>query len=116
MPLLQQKLVRAGSSETVRSRALTGKPARQLKTGWSEAWDNPETPPALQIPLQFMLTADATSRIFRYAGQDGNRAEQLLTSPVGQIVGRMNAIKPVAEIMDEMVTEMRATIKRMSAS
>jgi NAD(P)H-dependent flavin oxidoreductase YrpB (nitropropane dioxygenase family) len=113
-PLLKNKLLAAGSRDTVRSRALTGKPARQLKTGWSNAWDDPNGPGALPMPLQWMATADATSRIFRYAGQEGNKAEELLTSPVGQIVGRMNAVRPVAEIMSELARELDAAVRRMS--
>jgi NAD(P)H-dependent flavin oxidoreductase YrpB (nitropropane dioxygenase family) len=112
--LLKDKLYRARSKDTVRSRALTGKPARQLRTAWSDAWDDPKGPGALPMPLQFMATADATSRIFRHAGQPGSRAHELLTSPVGQIVGRMNASRPVAQIMDELVREMRTTISRLS--
>ncbi len=112
-PLVKQKLLKAGSRDTVRSRALTGKPARQLKTGWSDAWDDPAGPGALPMPLQFMATADATSRIHRFAGQPGNRAAELLTSPVGQIVGRMNDEQPVAEIMETMIRELEASIRRL---
>ncbi|MCB9561261.1 MAG: nitronate monooxygenase [Kofleriaceae bacterium] len=114
IPLLKDKLVRAGSRDTVRSRALTGKPARQLRTAWSDAWDDPKGPGPLAMPMQFMATADATSRIFRYAGQPGTRAEELLTSPVGQIVGRMDAVRPVATIMDDLVRELHETIARLN--
>jgi NAD(P)H-dependent flavin oxidoreductase YrpB (nitropropane dioxygenase family) len=115
VPLLKDKLLAARSKDTVRSRALTGKPARQLRTAWSEAWDDPQGPGALPMPLQFMATADATSRIFRHAGRPGSRAHELLTSPVGQIVGRMNASRPVAAIMDDLVRELGETIDRMAA-
>ncbi len=117
IPRLKDKLVAATSTDTVRSRALTGKPARQLKSGWSDAWDDPKNPGTLPMPLQFMATADATSRIFRHAEHGGAPSDPhaLLTSPVGQIVGRMNAIRPVAEIMDGLVRELRETIRRLSA-
>ena len=42
---------------------MTGKPARQLRTPWTEAWDGPDSPGPLPMPLQFMLTADAQARI-----------------------------------------------------
>ena len=32
-------LLAATSRDTVRSRAMTGKPARQLRTGWTDAWE-----------------------------------------------------------------------------
>jgi NAD(P)H-dependent flavin oxidoreductase YrpB (nitropropane dioxygenase family) len=113
-PLLQDKLLRATSRDTVRSRALTGKPARQLKTAWSEAWDDPANPKPLPMPLHWMSTAEATSRIFRAAGTPGTRAHELLTSPVGQIVGRMNHVRPVAEIMADLVRELEATCRTLS--
>jgi hypothetical protein len=62
-----------------------------------------------------MATADATSRIFRHAEKGGPGPHDLLTSPVGQIVGRMNASRPVAAIMEDLVRELRETIRRMSA-
>jgi NAD(P)H-dependent flavin oxidoreductase YrpB (nitropropane dioxygenase family) len=113
--IAKDKLLRARSTDTVRSRALTGKPARQLKTAWSDAWDDPAGPGALPMPLQFMATADATTRIHRYAGQPGTRAHELMTSPVGQIVGRMNDERPVAEIMRELREELAASARRIGA-
>ncbi|NNL65730.1 MAG: nitronate monooxygenase, partial [Myxococcales bacterium] len=37
-PVVKEKFLRAGSSDTVRSRSLTGKPARQLRSAWTDAW------------------------------------------------------------------------------
>jgi NAD(P)H-dependent flavin oxidoreductase YrpB (nitropropane dioxygenase family) len=113
--IAKDKLLRARSTDTVRSRALTGKPARQLKTAWSDAWDDPKGPGALPMPLQWMATADATTRIHRYAGQPGSRAHELMTSPVGQIVGRMNDERPVSEIMRELTDELAASARRLGA-
>src|SRR4051794_7290629 len=39
---IQEALLRANSSDTVRRRIYTGKPARLLKTKWTEAWDAPD--------------------------------------------------------------------------
>jgi NAD(P)H-dependent flavin oxidoreductase YrpB (nitropropane dioxygenase family) len=115
IPVLKDKLLRATSSDTVRARALTGKPARQLKTAWSEEWSKPENPAPLQMPLHFMLTAEATTRIFKAAstGTASPRALELLTSPVGQIVGKMNSVRPVAEIMASLVSEYEAAVARL---
>jgi NAD(P)H-dependent flavin oxidoreductase YrpB (nitropropane dioxygenase family) len=116
VPALKEKLLRAGTRDTVRSRALTGKPARQLRTAWSSEWDDPKNPEPLPMPLQFMLTADATSRIHRYAGQPGTRAEELLTSPVGQIVGSMNRACSTQEMMDELVSGFREAARRIAGT
>jgi NAD(P)H-dependent flavin oxidoreductase YrpB (nitropropane dioxygenase family) len=112
---LKQKLFAASSRDTVRSRALTGKPARQLRTGWSNEWEDAANPDPLPMPLQFMLTADATTRIHHYAEAGEAGARELLTSPVGQIVGRMNEERSVAEIMDALVREFREAARRMAA-
>ena len=113
-PVALQKLLKASARDTVRSRSLTGKPARQLKTGWTEAWDGPESPGTLQMPLQFMLTADAVSRIHHYANNEKYGAKDLLGSPVGQVVGRMNAVRPTKEIIYDMVTEYVDTMSKMT--
>jgi NAD(P)H-dependent flavin oxidoreductase YrpB (nitropropane dioxygenase family) len=109
--VLKEKLVAAGSRDTVRSRAISGKPARQLKTAWSDAWETAGNPEPLPMPLQFMLTAEAVARLHHGARQGID--SPLLTSPVGQIVGRMNAIRPASEIVAELVAECEATLSRL---
>src|SRR5206468_12870606 len=101
-PVAVQKLLGASSRDTVRSRSMTGKPARQLRTKWTEAWDDPSSPGALPMPLQFMLTAEATTRIHRYAHLETSGAKELVGTPVGQIVGRMHQVRPVCEVVREM--------------
>lgn len=94
----------ASSSDTVRSRSLTGKPARQLRTDWLEAWEADDTPDPLQMPLQYLLTADALARL-RAAGR-----HDLVGTPIGQIVGSMNELRTVAEVFEELATEGRRAI------
>ncbi|MCL5886165.1 MAG: nitronate monooxygenase, partial [Actinobacteria bacterium] len=43
-PVVKEKFIAATSSDTVRSRSITGKPARQLKSAWNQAWDSPDGP------------------------------------------------------------------------
>ena len=112
-PVAVQKVLRATSRDTVRSRALTGKPARQLRTAWTDAWDGPESPGALPMPLQFLLTSEAVSRIHRYAHVESSGAKELVGTPIGQIVGRMNEVRSVKEVMYEMVEECVDTLGRM---
>ena len=92
----------------MRSRALTGKPARQLRTAWTEAWDDPKGPGALPMPLQFMLTAEAQHRIGRAENED------LAGMPVGQIVGRMNSVRSTRDVIFDMVDEALRTIAQLS--
>ncbi|MGW7202272.1 NAD(P)H-dependent flavin oxidoreductase [Streptomyces sp. NPDC054837] len=95
-PAVTRKLLEAGSGDTVRSRALTGKPARQLRTEWTDAWDDPNGPGTLPMPLQGLLVADALTRIQKY------EVEPLLGTPVGQIVGRMNSERSVQAVFDDL--------------
>ncbi|MFE0426076.1 nitronate monooxygenase [Streptomyces sp. NPDC058953] len=104
---LTAKLLAAGSGDTVRSRALTGKPARQLRTEWTDAWDDPGGPGPLPMPLQGLLVAEAVSRIQRY------EVAPLLGTPVGQIVGRMTEERPVRAVLDELTREFEAAVDRV---
>jgi NAD(P)H-dependent flavin oxidoreductase YrpB (nitropropane dioxygenase family) len=102
------KLIKAGSSDTIRSKAITGKYARQLRTKWTDAWENPANPNPLPMPMQFLLTAEAVERIHRHAKETGN--VDLVAAPIGQIVGRLNELRPAAEVIAEMKREYYATL------
>lgn len=104
------KLLHAASTDTVRSRALTGKPARQLRTAWTEAWESPDSPGTLPMPLQFILNSKAMRRIQR----SGNR--ELTGMPVGQIVSRMNQVRPSKDIIFEMIDEYIETTTRLGST
>ncbi|MER3452267.1 MAG: monooxygenase [Acidimicrobiia bacterium] len=104
-PIVNEKLLAATSRDTVRSRSWTGKPARMLRTAWTEAWEREDSPGTLPMPLQYMLISDAQRRIARY------RVKELTTMPVGQIVGAMNAVRPVKDVIFEMVSEFVETIE-----
>lgn len=103
-PAVKEKFLAATSADTVRSRSRTGKPARQLKSAWTEEWDDPEHPP-LGMPLQPILTARAIARIDRAALKPGSGAEKLANYFVGQIVGHMNETKSSTAVVYEMVDE-----------
>ncbi|GAA4309337.1 nitronate monooxygenase family protein [Streptomyces venetus] len=107
-PALTRKLLAAGSGDTVRSRALTGKPARQLRTEWTDAWDDPAGPGTLPMPLQGLLVAEAVSRIQKY------EVEPLLGTPVGQIVGRMNSERSVQAVFDDLTRGFEQAVDRVN--
>jgi NAD(P)H-dependent flavin oxidoreductase YrpB (nitropropane dioxygenase family) len=106
-PGLTRKLLAAGSGDTVRSRALSGKPARQLRTEWTDAWDDPDGPGTLPMPLQGLLVAEALSRIQKY------EVEPLLGTPVGQIVGRMNSERAVQDVVDDLTRGFEKAVARL---
>ena len=104
-PVVKEKMLEATSSDTIRSRSRTGKHARQLKSAWTDEWENPETPMPLGMPLQPVLINEAISRINRAAHRSGSGAEKLANYFVGQIVGTMNKTKPTAQVVYEMMEE-----------
>jgi NAD(P)H-dependent flavin oxidoreductase YrpB (nitropropane dioxygenase family) len=108
--IAMDKLLHATSTDTVRSRALTGKPARQLRTAWTEAWEAPESPGTLPMPLQFILNNYAMRRIQRSANRE------LTGMPVGQVVSRMNSIRPAKDVIYEMVDEYIETMSRLNST
>src|SRR5205085_9191629 len=97
-PVVQEKFPAATSSDTVRSRASTGKPARQLRTAWTEEWEDPANPDPLPMPLHGILIADAQRRMQRSAASNPG-AHQLVNYFVGQIVGSMNQVKPAKQVV-----------------
>lgn len=115
IPPVVEKLLRATSSDTVRSRCMTGKPVRQLRTPWTDAWEGPESPGVLPMPLQTLLTAEAQARIQRHAHVEGSGAKDLITTPVGQIVGRMNSVQSSHEVIYDIVNEFIDAASRLAA-
>jgi NAD(P)H-dependent flavin oxidoreductase YrpB (nitropropane dioxygenase family) len=104
---MKQALVAAGSDQTVRARVYSGKPARLLKSRWTDAWAEPGAPEPLPMPLQNLLVSEAHQRIMN-AGDP-----TVVAMPVGQIVGRMNAVRPVAELVTELVSEFDEALTRL---
>ena len=104
-PVVKDKMLSAGSGDTLRSRSLTGKPARMLRSAWTDEWNRDDTPDPLGMPLQPILTDGSQARINRAAHQAGSGAEQLATYFVGQIVGSMSRSRPAGQVVMEMVEE-----------
>lgn len=105
--VMQDALLAATSADTVRRRIYTGKPARLLKSRWTDAWDADGAPEPLPMPLQNILVSEAHQRM----SESGDPTA--IAMPVGQVVGRMNEIRPVADIIAELVSGFEAASKRL---
>ncbi|WP_110205892.1 NAD(P)H-dependent flavin oxidoreductase [Nocardioides daejeonensis] len=105
---IRDALLQAGSGDTVRTRVYTGKPARLLKTKWTDAWETEDAPTPLPMPLQNLLVADAHNRM-----NSGDNPETI-SMPAGQIVGRTNEVRPVADVMADLVREYEETVDRLT--
>jgi NAD(P)H-dependent flavin oxidoreductase YrpB (nitropropane dioxygenase family) len=113
-PIVKEKFLAATSSDTVRSRASTGKPARQLRSAWTDEWDDPKNPDPLPMPLHGMLIAEAQGRMSRSAASNEG-ARKLVNYFVGQAVGQMNQVKPAGQVVLDMVEEFIEAAERISA-
>src|SRR5215475_1092079 len=112
-PAQLDSYLHATSEDTVRSRSWTGKPCRMLKNDWTEAWEQPDSPEPLGMPLQGMVTMDAIARTSRYAGS--GQAQRVAFNPVGQVVGLMKEIRSCREVIYELVEDYLAATERLGA-
>jgi NAD(P)H-dependent flavin oxidoreductase YrpB (nitropropane dioxygenase family) len=108
-PIAVEKMLAADSRATVRSRSMTGKPARQLRTAWTDAWERDDTPAPLPMPLQGIVYSEAARRVTR------SQNRELTGFPVGQIVGSMNSVRPVRDVIFDMVEEWVETTRRLES-
>lgn len=113
-PVIKEKYLAARSKDTVRSRSITGKPARMLKTKWTEEWERPDGPGPLGMPLQPLLVSEAQARINRAANTPGSGAQELATYFVGQVVGQMNVSKKAGQVVLDMVNEYADVVVRFA--
>jgi NAD(P)H-dependent flavin oxidoreductase YrpB (nitropropane dioxygenase family) len=112
----REKMVAARSRDTVRSRARTGKPARQLKTAWHEAWDDAAGPGTLPMPLMGMVSEPAFAKIER-AAQAGNAdARELVTYFVGQGVGLIEEVRPARAVVQAFREEFVEAVGQLNAA
>ena len=107
---LRQKLLAAGSDDTVISRADSGKTLRQIRTAWSDEWAAPGAPSPLKMPLQDILVGDLLGAI------DEHQIEPLMHYPAGQSIGYFNEVRSVSEVMRTIVDEAREGLARLSTA
>ncbi|OBH19323.1 MULTISPECIES: nitronate monooxygenase family protein [unclassified Mycobacterium] len=112
-PVVKDKFLAATSSDTVRSRSMTGKPARMLRTAWTDEWDRPDKPDPLGMPLQTALVTEPQVRINSAAAHPGAKARELATYFVGQVVGSLDRVRPARTVVLDMVEEFIDTVGRL---
>ncbi len=113
-PTVKEKFLRASSRDTVRSRSLTGKPARMLRSAWTDEWEAPDAPEPMPMPLQTALVAEAQLRINRAAATPDSGANRLANYFVGQVVGQLDRVRPARQVLLDMVTEYADVVERFT--
>jgi len=109
-PAQRDQLLAAGSRDTVRSRAFTGKPCRMLRNDWTDAWDQADTPDPLPMPLQYMVSGEAVAR----ANHSPEKARDVMFNPVGQVVGQMNKTNKARDVVLRLVEEYIDAVERLN--
>jgi NAD(P)H-dependent flavin oxidoreductase YrpB (nitropropane dioxygenase family) len=100
--IFREKMIEAGSRDAVRSRSRTGKPARQLRSAWTEAWErDPASPGPLPMPFQTLLSEDALHAVDRAAAAGNPRAREMVTYFVGQGVGLVDSVRSAGQVVQE---------------
>ena len=102
--------LKATSRDTVRSKSFTGKPCRMLQNEWTKAWERPDTPDPLPMPLQMMVAIQAVSRGHAYPEQ----AKDVNFCPAGQVIGLTNEVRRTRDVVLGMVEEYIDAVGRVS--
>ena len=101
----RDKMIAARSRDTVRSRSRTGKPARQLKTAWHEAWDGANGPGTLPMPLMGMVSEPSFAKIERAVMNGNEQARDLVSYFVGQGVGLIDQVRSAKGVVQDFREE-----------
>ena len=113
-PTVKEKMIRATSRDTVRSRSRTGKPTRQLQSSWTNAWYQEGAPEPLPMPLQGLISRPALEKVDRLAASGHPGAQQLATYYVGQAVGLMNSEQSVKNIVYDFMKDYAEAVDRLN--
>lgn len=111
----REKMVTARSRDTVRSKGRTGKYSRQLRSAWTQAWEGPDSPGALPMPLQSMISEPALERVSIAADKGHAGARELVTYFVGQGVGLVESVRTSRAIVQEFREEFAEAVGDIEA-
>lgn len=115
-PYTKQRMLEASSSDTVRSRFRTGKPSRQLRSEWHDAWAAEGSPGPLPMPLMGYVCEPPLKRADVLAATGHEGAQRLSTYWVGQGVGLMNSAKSVRQVISKMVEDYVSAIELLNST
>jgi NAD(P)H-dependent flavin oxidoreductase YrpB (nitropropane dioxygenase family) len=103
--IFRQKMIEARSRDTVRSKCRTGKYSRQLRSAWTDAWEGPDSPGPLPMPLQSLISEPALYAAHRAAERGNDKARELVSYFVGQGVGLVDSVKSSRTVVREFMEE-----------
>ena len=113
-PVVKEKMLLASSRDTVRSKSRTGKPSRQLRSPWTDAWEAEGAPKPLPMPLQSLVSEPALRKVDKLSEGGHEGAKALATYWVGQGVGLMNEAMGAAQVVQEFKEDWIAACERLN--
>lgn len=106
----RQAIVAADSKDAIISRSLTGKRNRLLRSAWTEAWERPEAPEPLPLPLQDLVAGEAVTRLETYPS--ANPAIHI--TPSGQVVGQIKQVSKAADVVLQLAEQYLEATERLN--
>jgi len=99
----KQAIVDATEEGTVISRSITGKPARIIRSAWTDFWERSKHDP-LPMPFQSAVAGSVL------VSADADQRQDINPGFAGQGIGMIKSVRPAAEIMAELVEGMEKTL------
>jgi NAD(P)H-dependent flavin oxidoreductase YrpB (nitropropane dioxygenase family) len=103
----KEAIVAASEDGTVISRTVTGKPARIIRSLWTDAWQREGIEP-LPMPFQGIVAGPVMAAANRHGRGDINPGF------AGQGIGMIKAVRPAQEILKDIVFGTEQALKRSS--
>ena len=114
--IFREKMIEASSRDAVRTRSRTGKPARQLRSSWTEAWErDPSSPGALPMPMQSLISESALRSADRAAAAGNLKARDMVTYFVGQGVGLIDGVRSAGQVVQDFKLEFAEAVETLDA-
>ena len=113
-PVVKEKMLLASSRDTVRSKSRPGKPSRQLRSPWTDAWEAEGAPKPLPMPLQSLVSEPALRKVDKLSEGGHEGAKALATYWVGQGVGLMNEAMGAGQVVQEFKEDWIAACERLN--
>ena len=115
-PIVKEKMLSASSADTVRSKSRTGKHSRQLRSPWTDAWENSDQVQPLPSPVQPLVAEPALRKLDKLSLAGNKQAADLATYWVGQAVGLMNETKSAGEVVQDFKADFIDAYERLTGA
>ena len=115
-PIVKEKMIGASSADTVRSKSRTGKYSRQLRSPWTDEWENSDQVQPLPSPVQPLVAEPALRKLDKLSQAGNQKAIELSTYWVGQCVGLMNEVKSAGEVVQDFKEDFIEAYDRLNTT